>query len=96
MSCMVKQHLSISFSKTVLATLQQSVRRKHADMADPDWIECMHKPVGLRTQRGQSGVSCQAAGCEAYTPSRTAGSLTSRESQKSQAGCNLQGNLKDT
>lgn len=96
MPCVVKKFLSISFSKTVLATLQQPVCMKHADMADPDWTECMHKPVGLRTQREQSGVSCQAAGCEAYTPSRTAGSLTSRESQKSQAGCNLQGNLKDT
>ena len=54
-----------------------------------------YKPVGLHTQREQLGVSCQVAGCEACIPSHTAGSLTSLESQKSQVGCNLQGNLED-
>lgn len=52
-----------------------------------------YKPVGLHTQREQLGVSCQAAGCEACTPSRKAGNQTSLESQRSLVDCNLLGNL---
>lgn len=53
------------------------------------------KPVGHHKRIEQWGVSCQAAGCEAYIPSHRAGSLTSQESQKSQVDCNPQGNLDD-
>lgn len=62
------------------------------------WIEIWwrHKPAGLHTQREQWGVSCRVAGCEACIPSRTAGSLTSLESQKSLVDCNLLGSLEDT
>lgn len=56
-----------------------------------DWI---HKPVGLHTQRAQWDASCQPAGCEVYTPSRTAESLTSQGNRRSLADCNLRGNLK--
>ncbi len=60
-----------------------------------DYTEHIHKPVGPHTRREQSGVSCQAAGCEACIPSHKAGSPTSLESQKSQADCNLPGNLEN-
>lgn len=55
----------------------------------------IHKPVGLHTRTAQLGVSCQAASCEACKPSHKAGSQTPLESQKSQADCNLPGNLED-
>lgn len=69
--------------------------QKYDNITDTDQTECFHEPVGLRTQREQSGVFCQAVGCEACIPSHKAGSLTSLESQKSQADCNLPGNLED-
>lgn len=58
-------------------------------------IRCSYKPVGLRRQREQWGVSAQTAGCEACIPSHKAGSLTSPESRKSQVDCNLPDNLDD-